>query len=238
MQFRTRAATLACALLSLTGCEVRSYLDVDLADPTAGTVEVQLGFDQEVRRAVEQVGGGADLLGFLAEDAPGAGWQVEPFMEGPLEGVVLSRSFASVTELQGILTESMASGPQGAALGVMTFTDDGDIVRFEASPAAGGASGPIDLATLPGLFEYDARVRVTFPGEVLEHNGQLEGNTVTWVFDDPADLAGAELFAEARRGRGIPFVVTVLALTGGAGAALVAMRFRRARAGQPTSESG
>ena len=81
-------------------------------------------------------------------------------------------------------------------------------------PREGSDFEGFDPAEMEGLFTYDARIRVTFPGEVIEHNGELEENTVTWSFDDPTSMAGAELFAEARKGSGSPVVAIVGVLLG------------------------
>ncbi|MGH8828722.1 MAG: LppM family (lipo)protein, partial [Jiangellaceae bacterium] len=57
-----------------------------------------------------------------------------------------------------------------------------------------------DLEGLEGMFEgaiedFDFRISVTFPGEVIEHNGDLDGTTVTWV-PQPGD--NVELSARAQ----------------------------------------
>ena len=63
------ASSLFCTLL-LAACEVRSYLDIDMSDLSNGTVSVQVGFDEQFREAMEEFGGGADLLSELESDAP------------------------------------------------------------------------------------------------------------------------------------------------------------------------
>ena len=198
----------ACALL-LAACEVRSYLDIDMAELPAGNVSVQVGFDQQFRDAMEEFGGGTDLLGELESDAPGEGWEVERFVDVEIEGVTLSKEFTSLEELQTIVEEGRISGPQEGLVGAMTFTDSGDTIRFEADVPEQANFEGFDPEQVEGLLTYDARIRVTFPGEVIEHNGALEGNTVTWSFDDPTAMGGAELFAEARKASS-SIVVTVI----------------------------
>jgi hypothetical protein len=202
-----------CALL-LAACEIRSYLDIDMSDTSNGTVSVQVGFDDQFRDAMEEFGGGTDLVGELEADAPGEGWTVEPFQDGDIEGVQMSKEFSSIEELQDLLEEGRLSGPQEGLIGEVSFTDTGDTIRFEAKVPEGGDFEGIDPAEMEGLFTYDARISVTFPGEVIEHNGELEENTVTWIFDDPASMAGTELFAEARNGSGSPFVAIIGILLG------------------------
>jgi hypothetical protein len=239
MRILRRTVLLLAALVLLGACEVRSYLDIDLTDPTAGTVAVQIGFDDELRQAVDQLAGGADLLQVLEDDAPGDGWTVETFTDGAIEGVILSKPFSSIAELQRILAEGRASGPQEAAIGEITFTDDGNTIRFEAgAPAIGeGRLEGLDPSEFGGLLEYDARIRVIFPGEVVKHNGQLEGNTVTWTFADPAAMAGARLFAEARKSAGFPWVAVAGVLMGLAVVGLVVWRIRQPEAVDSVSDA-
>ena len=206
MTFLRRFVLLSFCTLLLAACEVRSFLDIDMSDVSNGTVSVQVGFDQQFRDAIDELGGGADLLGELETDAPNEGWAVDRFEDGDIEGVTLTKPFSSVEELQTILEEGRISGPQEGLIGAVTLTDTGNTIRFEADVPEGGGLGEdfegFDPGQMDGLLTYDARIRVTFPGEVIDHNGELEDNTVTWNFDDPSSMAGAQLFAEANKGSG------------------------------------
>jgi hypothetical protein len=212
--FLRRLLILCFCTLLLAACEVRSYLDIDMSDSSNGTVSVQVGFDDQFREAMEEFGGGTDLVGELEADAPGEGWEVERFEDGDIEGIVMTKEFSSIEELEELLEEGRLSGPQEGLVGAVSFTDTGDTIRFEAEVPEGSDFEGIDPAEMEGLFTYDARIRVTFPGEVIEHNGELEENTVTWSFDDPTSMAGAALFAEARKGSGSPVVAIVGVLLG------------------------
>ena len=220
---RRLAPLLFCTLL-LGACEIRSYLDIDMSDLSNGSVLVQVGFDEQFREAMEEFGGGTDLLGELESDAPAEGWAVDRFVAGDIEGVTLSKEFSSLDELQAILEEGRISGPQEGLVGEMTFTDTGDTIRFEADvPEDGDLGGDLegfDPEQLEGLLTYDARIRVTFPGDVIDHNGELVENTVTWEFEDPSSMAGAELFAEARKGSGS---VALYLLAAGLGLGVIAL---------------
>jgi hypothetical protein len=232
VRFLPRFVLLSSCVLLLAACEIRSYLDIDMSDLSDGTVMVQVGFDDQFRDAMEELGGGTDLLAELEADAPGEGWTVERFQDGDIEGIALSKTFASLEELEALIAEGRLSGPQEALVGEVSFVDDGDTIRFEANlPDAteGGDFEGFDPQELDGLFTYDARIRVTFPGEVIEHNGELEGNTVTWTFDDPVTMAGTELFAEARQGSGslVVAIVGVLVALGVAGIVLWQVLARR-----------
>ena len=93
-------------------------------------------------------------------------------------------------------------------------------------------------STMTADMFSDFLIRVTFPGEVLTHNGSstLEGTTVTW--SDPADLltkeglrATAENSAPRAAVPWLAITVVVAALLIGGGAVLLLNRFRR-----PSSE--
>ncbi len=228
-----RLILLSAWALLLAACVVRSYLDIDMSGLPIGSVSVQVGFDQQFRDAMEEFGGGTDLLGELESDAPGEGWEVERFVDEEIEGVTLSKEFSSLEELQTIVEEGRISGPQEGLVGAITFTDSGDIVRFEADVPEGANLEGFDPEQVEGLLTYDARIRVTFPGEVIEHNGALEDNTVTWSFDDPAAMGGAELFAEARKASS-SVVLTVIGVVLGLGViALVIWQILGRRKPQP-----
>jgi hypothetical protein len=49
---------------------------------------------------------------------------------------------------------------------------------------------------------------------VVEHNGELVDHTVTWRFEDPTEMSGSELFAEARKGSALRGVALVVAIVG------------------------
>ena len=229
---RRLAPLLFCTLL-LGACEIRSYVDIDMSDLSNGSVLVQVGFDEQFREAMEEFGGGVDLLSELESDAPDEGWAVDRFADGDIEGVTLSKDFSSVDELQEIVEEGRISGPQEGLVGEMTFTDTGDTIRFEADVPEdadlGGDLEGFDPEQLEGLFTYDARIRVTFPGDVIDHNGELLENTVTWAFDDPTSMAGAELFAEAEKGSGSVALYLLAAVLGLGVIALVVWQVLRRR---------
>lgn len=211
--FRRFVVLCFCTLL-LGACEIRSYLDIDMADTSNGTVSVQVGFDDQFRDAMKEFGGGTDLVGELEADAPGQGWTVDRFEDGDIEGVEMTKQFSSLEELQLLLEEGRLSGPQEGLVGEVSFVDTGDTIRFEAEMPEGGDFEGMDPGQMEGLFTYDARISVTFPGEVIAHNGDLVGNTVTWTFDDPATMAGSGLFAESRKGSGLPIVAIVGVILG------------------------
>jgi hypothetical protein len=201
---------------------MRVWLDVNMASATAGEVTITMGFDEEFREMIEASGEGADIFSDLETEAADDGFNVEPFTDGEIEGVRVSRSFSSIEELNEILNESPSVSPSGddAVVDEVRFTDNGDTILFEGSvPDASGEFEGIDPSQAMDLIQFDARVSVTFPGDVSEHNGELSGRTVTWIFYEE-DFEGIEMFAEARKAGGgisgvlIAAVLLVLVVVG------------------------
>src|SRR5690606_9431150 len=70
----------------------------------------------------------------------------------------------------------------------LSLVREGDTFVFHAVMdfSAGGDLGEDNPFGDAVLNEAEARVQITFPGRVLEHNGRLEGTTVTWELDPAA----------------------------------------------------
>lgn len=110
--------------------------------------------------------------------------------------------------------------------GDMSITHESD--EFIVSGSMDASSGDLgeqgdlgNLGGLGGMAEPDIVLAITFPGEVLEHNGELDGTTVTWR---PSLGENVEISARARYsgGSGLPTwlwaivgVVVVAAIIGG-----------------------
>ena len=213
-----RFALLSVLFLVLSACEIRSHLTIDAADLSNGTVTAEVGFDEDFRDAMEQFGGeGMDLVAELEESAPDEGWTVEPFVDGDVEGATLSHDFSSLAELQQLLESSMLASEDAASYDDISFTETDDTVRFEASLSAPDMGAEemegMDLEEISNFLQFDMMIAVTFPGDVIEHNGELTDNTVTWELDEEA-LVGAELFAESRKSSGFNWSILLWILLG------------------------
>lgn len=195
-------------ILALTACEVRTHLNIDASDVSNGQITAQVGFDDDFRQAMEEFGGGGDLLAEVENSAPSEGWEVDRFVDGDIEGVTLTQRFTSIEELQRILSTSSIAGGESGGWEDLTFIETEDSIHFEASLSAPGMEGVEDIGMeeVSTFLDFDFQIAVTFPGEVIEHNGVLEDRTVTWNLDEEA-LADAELFAEARKGTSFPWAI-------------------------------
>lgn len=207
-----RLAVLCLLLVLATACEIRTWLDIDMGTIDEGSLVVTFGLDEDFRHGAELAGSGA--LFPDSADLATRGWELAGFVDGDVEGVTLTRGFSGVDELNRILAESTGATGEGGLAEHILITDTASTIRFEASvPDAGAGVDAGELAEAFAAITFDARISVTFPGQVLEHNGQLRGQTVTWVYYDE-DLGAVEMFAEARKGGAIDWaLVAGLGLT-------------------------
>lgn len=237
-------ALLALLVLTLSACEMRTWLDIDISDSGAGEVIVTVGFDEQFRELLGEAGGAEDLFGEIESEAEAEGWTVTPFVDEDIEGITVTRSFSSIEELNEILNEAptMAPGLEGEGgpmVEGVTIVDTGDTIRFEGSIPGADPDDleGVDLEEALGVIEFDARVAVTFPGDVTEHNGELVGRTVTWRFFDE-DFAGVDMFAEARKGGGISGALIGAIALAAIIAAVVFYRLRGRPSAEPASAPG
>jgi hypothetical protein len=179
-------AFLALAVL-LTGC---IKLNVDLGINADDTVNgaVVLGVQKELLELTGQ--SAEDLLGDADLIPTGAtGVVVEPFEDDEFVGQQIIFEDLPISEFNsGALGASGATGISG----VTGAGDNLNIARegetfvvtgaLDLSSGLSGATGPFAGTGGAQLFENaDIQISITFPGEVVQANGEVDGNTVTYV---------------------------------------------------------
>jgi hypothetical protein len=165
-----RVAMVAALALLLTGC---LKLDMDLAIQTDDTVDGSVVF--AVNKDVLELTGGSieDLTGGetpFPSDVEGV--TTEDYDDGEFAGQQFS--------FDGVPIGVFASNTDDPD--ALSITREGD--TFEVSGALDltqGATGATGLGGAEQFFESaEIRIAITFPGEVIESNGTVDGNTVTW----------------------------------------------------------
>ncbi len=163
------AALAVVALLVLSGC-VRMDMDLTLSedDTASGTVVVAFSdrlaeaMEVEPRELWEQ--GSGELAGELPEGAT-----EEPYAEDGYTGGRYTFDGQPIGEIGGLGGEELSitrEGDEYVVTGTMDLTDD---------------TGELESAPQELVDEFDVRVAVTFPGEVVETDGEVLGtNTVEW----------------------------------------------------------
>ena len=70
----------------------------------------------------------------------------------------------------------------GDADGALRLTREGDVFEFTGTLDFTPDDEPLDGEDVQGdPADSNISVAISFPGEILEHNGKLEGNKVTWT---------------------------------------------------------
>ena len=162
------AAVLAAAVLLLSGClKLDMQLTIRADDTVDGTII--MAFADEI---AELAGTDPESLWEqegedLESDLPPGATQ-EPYSEDGYTGTKVTFQDVPLSELTG-----------GGTEGLM-ITRDGEefVLEWDMDMAEGGEE--LDDLSSSIFGSFDIRVSVTFPGPVRDHNGTLQGRTVTW----------------------------------------------------------
>lgn len=153
------------AVVALSGClKIEGSFTLHEDDTIDGTfiIAVQKGIGDSMGMSDE------DLLsqmtdGMSAEDLDGA--MVTPYEDEDWVGQQVAFEGQPIAEI----SEDDAG---------LTVARDGDFFVVQGDPLASESDDEQgDIGSLPGA---EATMSVTFPGEVVETNGEVEGTTVTW----------------------------------------------------------
>lgn len=187
------------AALALSGCiKMEVNLDLQSDDTVDGSMvfAVQEGLG-EMLGDVEGEGDGTTTDEDAAREIFGeeldndfANSSEEPYNEGEWVGTRLN--------FEGEPLESFSQETDG-----FTITRDGDDFVVEGPYEASAA----DDEEAEQLFEgAEMTMSVTFPGEVSDHNGTLEGTTVTWDLMSAPD----ELYARGAASEGLDLPIALI----------------------------
>ncbi len=111
----------------------------------------------------------------MESDLPDGATQ-EPYAQDGYTGTKITYADQPISQLDTGATDSISvtrEGDEYVVSGSMDMTGE------EFNPETGDAAG--DEMTRQMMDSLDIRVAITFPGEVAESNGTVDGNTVTWT---------------------------------------------------------
>lgn len=209
------ALAILCAL-ALSGC---LRLDASLVIGDEDTVSGTIDFAVLNEWAISQGSDPASLVLALEEELaanPGSEVAAEIYNDGSYTGLVWTLTEVPWQQLSQVSNQAL------------TLRRDGEQIYLEGNLADLTGTGSSDE------IPWDMRLSVTFPHPIQEHNGQLEGQTVTWTLNqDSTDLT----FFATTEGtpqawwRAIPPAVPVLAAIVAIGCALTWWLARRRRRG-------
>lgn len=227
---RTSVLITVLGMLLLSGCfKIDADFTVNSDETVDGTMIVAV--EQDFLDAMGELGGesedGGDLI-TNPEDLP-EGTEVEDYDEDGYVGQKVT--FEGVT-----LDEMMSSMDEGdAAADEWSLTHEGDEFVFEGTMDMTSGEDEIDMS---GMMEgAEISISMTFPGDVTESNGEVDGNTVTW---EPKVGELNEMRAVASDEAGFPLalvagIVVAVLLLAGLGAFIVLGRRRTAPAAAPVA---
>lgn len=221
---RTSVAVTVLGLLLLSGCfKVDADFTVNSDETVDGTMIVAV--EQDFLDAMGELGGedSEDLVN--PEDLP-EGAEVEEYDEGGYVGQKVT--------FEGVTLDEMMAGMDGgdAAADEWALTHEGDEFVFEGTfDMTSEGDDEIDMSAM--LEGAEISVSMTFPGEVTESNGEVDGNTVTW---EPEIGEVNEMRAVAADEAGFPVAAVVGGVIGAAMlAALAFFLLRGRRSGSPAT---
>jgi hypothetical protein len=193
-RLRALHATIAGLLIvALAGClKVDMDLSVD-GDTVNGTVLAAID-----RQMVELFGMDQNDL-FDSDDEDFAtldGVTATPYENDEWVGVEYVFDRVSLTDLNALAGDDaeMPRFLHDEQAGTHEFLLTFDLTDWSGDDADDLGMPGLDPAALRDSF--DVRVAVTFAGEVIEHNGELSGNTVTWA-PAPGELTEMRAVAQA-----------------------------------------
>lgn len=229
-----RAAAVGGLAVLLSAC---MKLDMDLQVHADDTVsgKVIFALDKQL----------LELTGQSAEDLLGTDAPVPTDAEGVTAEAYEDDEFAGQQfSFDGVPLEQFNEGDDADALQIVR---DGDVFRVSGALDLADATEAAGATGIPGFedaFEgADLRIRITFPGEVTESNGSVDGNTVTWeprIGQRLEIQATASAIESAGGGSNLVWIliivgaVAVVAIV----AAIVASRRRGPQPGAPAEVGG
>ncbi|NED98647.1 LppM family (lipo)protein [Phytoactinopolyspora halotolerans] len=168
------AAGLAVALTSCMKIDLDMEINADDGEDTvSGTIV--MAFSQDFLDMAGMMGEDPDeifegfddfMAGPEGDEIPEYA-EVEEYDDGEYRGQQISYDQAPLDDFNSPEFSIVREGEEFVVSGNMDMTDD---------------TGELEDVP-PGMMEnvdFDIRIAITFPGEVLEHNGELDGTTVTW----------------------------------------------------------
>lgn len=148
-------------------------LDMDLQVSATNTVSGTVIF--AVQKQLLELAGGSvdDLVGEapLPSDAPGV--TVADYEDDEFAGKQFTFDAVPIDQFSGETEDEL------------TITRQGDVFHvsgvLDLSSGLSGATGVSGFDPSTFLEGAQLRIRITFPGPVSDANGEIDGNTVTWV---------------------------------------------------------
>jgi hypothetical protein len=198
-------ALLLVATSLLSGCaRVRAALAVQPNDTVTGEVVIATP-----EKGPDDLGPTITVPSELESDV-----DVSPYRQDGYTGSVLR--FSELTFAQ-VASLTQVAGPMGNAVRF-------DLRRVGSRVLLGGA---VDLTTVP-VDRADFQLKIGFPGQVIESNGDADSSTVSWTFvpGEVGDTSAVVAFADPNAPSALNWTIGLGAMVALAGAAVVVVARR------------
>lgn len=218
-----RACGAALLAVSLAGCmKINMELELNTDDTVDGTMVV--AFNQAVSDFAESMGEDpSTMFDEMETDLPDNA-EVEDYEDDEFTGKQYTFNGADLAEF------AEDSDGFGIVHEGDEFVVNGEMDMSQINPDdMGGLEDQLgsDFNPEAMMESFDVSLSITFPGEVIEHNGELDGTTVTWV-PEPGENLEISARAKDSGAGGMPvWAWIVIALV--AVAAIIALLFFLAR---------
>jgi hypothetical protein len=194
-------ATTVAALVSLSGC---FKLDMDMTVNSDDTLDgvVIFALNEDLADMAEE---GSELT---ADDLP-EGATIEEYDEDGFVGQKVILDDVAMSDLN----ETFSSEGDTGGPGEWSLTHEGDEYRFtgdmDLTDMAADEDSDVDMSAF--MSGAELRVAFTFPGDVTESNGEIDGSTVVW---EPEVGEANEMTAVAEESSGLSTLLIALVVGG------------------------
>ena len=183
-RLRGFAVLLGLLAFAMTGC-LRYEMGIVVNADGSGTLSSIVAISDKFAEA-----SGARPDEAIGTEGLPRGAEVREYREDGYTGIAFSLPFADVDELAALT--SAAGGDETGFSGFTLEQDGGGGWQFEMTAAPGGGemiAGADGLAPADILDGAWFRIRVTLPGELVEHNAdRIENGTLVWDLDLAASV--------------------------------------------------
>jgi hypothetical protein len=223
------AAALTLAAAGLTGCmKMDMQLDLQSDDTVDGTMIIAVSAELAELSGQSPEDLAEQMQSEMVPVDEGEGeWTSKPYDDGEFVGSEITFEGAPLN----------AMGGESASPESLTIVREGDEFVVSGTLDMTDTTGSAEDPMFEGMMDsFDIRIAVSFPGAVSEHNGELSGNTVTWVpvFGEVLEISARGSAVDGGGGSGLPWlliagiVVGLLVILG-----LIVFFVLRSRKGQP-----
>ena len=228
------AAALTLAAAGLTGCmKMDMQIDLQSDDTIDGTMIVAVSAELAELSGQSPEDLAEQMQSEMVPTDEGEGeWSSKPYDDGEFVG----------SEITFVDAPLNAMGGESATPESLTIVREGDEFVVTGTLDMTDTTGSAEDPMFEGMMDsFDIRIAVSFPGAVSEHNGELSGNTVTWVpvFGEVLELSARGSAVDGGGGSGLPWlliagiVVGLLVILG-----LIVFFVLRSRSSQPAVATG